>query len=97
MNRFGTRNKFATGYLLLALLLAQAGSFGHAWQHDPGAPQGQACAACASATQLSSACVDGVQFPLVIPLLSAPITHREVRFEPVEPMAFRSRGPPSTA
>ncbi len=97
MNRFRTQNKFATGYLLLALLLAQVGSFGHAWQHDPGTPQGQACAACASASQLGSACVDAVQVAIAIPVLSSPIAHRDVYREPVEQVVFRSRGPPSAA
>ena len=96
MNRFRTDNMLAAGYLLLALLLAQAGAIAHAWQHEPGSAQSKACAACASASQLASACVDNVQFARLQPMLSGPIAHHAARSRSTETVAFRSRGPPST-
>lgn len=94
MKRFRTRNKLATGYLLLALLLAPVAAAAHAWQHDPGTPQGQACAACASAGQLGSACVDSVQIPLVLPGFLCPIDARTFQGASIEPLGFLSRAPP---
>lgn len=94
MNRLRTENRLAAGFLLLALLLAQSGALAHTWQHEPGTLQGQACAACASASQLASACIDSARFADFRPALEGPLAHLASHHASIEIMVARSRGPP---
>lgn len=48
--------------LLLLLLLtgAQSGALAHAFKHEAGTPQYQACAMCVTVSQLNASCVDSM-------------------------------------
>ena len=59
MRYFRQQLRLAPG-LILALLLvgAQSAALAHAYEHDLGTAQNQACATCVTASQLSAASVD---------------------------------------
>jgi hypothetical protein len=82
--------------LLLAVLLlsAQFGSLLHAFEHDPGAPQGQYCSACATANQLSSACVDTHTDQALIPGGDRYRAEHDRGFVRTTHILVHQRGPP---
>jgi hypothetical protein len=54
-----TRTRLLPGLLLAALLIGAQGALAlHAFEHDPGAPQGKVCTTCITASQLNAGSVD---------------------------------------
>jgi hypothetical protein len=43
--------------LAIIFLAAQVGALAHAYDHEPGSPQAQACSTCIAGHSLSSACI----------------------------------------
>jgi hypothetical protein len=82
--------------LMLAVLLlsAQFGSLAHAFEHDPGAPQAKYCSACATASQLSSACVDTHTHQLVMPGGVRHVAEHDRGLLRTTPVLIHQRGPP---
>ena len=82
--------------LMLAVLLlaAQFGSLAHAFEHDPGAPQAKYCSACATASQLSSACVDTHSDLVILPAGECYVAERDLGFVRATPILVHQRGPP---
>jgi len=81
---------------LAALLLAAQGSaLTHAYKHDAGSPQSQACIGCAAASQLDSGCVDN---PEINDTRSDRPRLQAQQIEILESqheVAVRQRGPPT--
>ena len=78
------------------LIAAQAALALHAFEHDPGAPQGKVCTACVTASQLAAGSVD-------TPINDAPEPARQLfipaatrGFESAQSIPVRQRGPPSS-
>ena len=82
--------------LMLAMLLlsAQFGSLAHAFEHDPGAPQAKYCSACATASQLSSACVDTHADQAIMPAGDRYVAEHDRGFVRTAPILVHPRGPP---
>ena len=82
--------------LLLAILLltAQFGSLAHAYEHEPGAPQGKVCSTCATANQLSSACVDDRGDDSLAPRGRYDLAEHEPGSAGTRPVSVHQRGPP---
>lgn len=84
------------GLLLAGLLVgAQVGALAHAFEHDPGTPQFNLCAACVTVAQLGAAAVNAPQ-DLVLDHSHAVAQHVEP-FSPVlaDRATARQRGPPA--
>ena len=82
--------------LLLAILLisAQFGSLLHAFEHDPGAPQAKYCSACATASQLSSACIDVHSDQAIVPARTGFLVERRASLVSAAVILVHQRGPP---
>lgn len=81
--------------LLAALLLsAQFGSLLHAYEHDPGAPQGKVCSTCATANQLSSACVDTHGDNPLAPAAGRYLAEHDTGSRSASAILVHQRGPP---
>jgi len=87
-----------TSGLLLALLLitAQALALAHVYAHEIGTAQSQACVACATASQLASACVASPAFAGV-DKSAAPVPRESYStWVSAHRLVVRQRGPPLT-
>jgi hypothetical protein len=96
MNRMPRQSGLYPNLLLAALLLCgQFGSLAHAYEHDPGAPQGKVCPTCVTASQLSAASVDTHTPDPIAPAASQ--VRPEQHSEPASATAIhlRARGPPA--
>jgi hypothetical protein len=84
--------------LLLVLLLTgvQGGALAHAFEHDAGTLPNQACAICATVSQLDSGCIDTVANTDIEPCHSCQATSRVATFVSLHQLVARQRGPPST-
>lgn len=90
------KTRLLPGLFLAALLVAAQGALVlHAFEHDPGAPQGKVCTTCVTASQLAAGSLD-------IPVDVAPEPARHCfipaasrGFESVHTATVRQRGPPS--
>jgi hypothetical protein len=84
--------------ILLAVLLvtAQTAALAHAYQHEIGTPQNQACSTCLTAGQLASACVDNPQI-VDTGLFKSPL-HQQIASAScsINAIVARQRGPPTT-
>ena len=82
--------------LLLAILLisAQFGSLLHAFEHDPGAPQAKYCVACATASQLSAACIDMHSDHAMVPARKALLAVHGASLVGTAVILVHPRGPP---
>ncbi len=97
MRRFHVKTGLAPN-LLLALLLvaAQTSALAHAYEHEIGTPQNQACAACVTAGQLASACVDNPA-AMAVRAFSSPLNDQTVNSSvSIDALVVRQRGPPAT-
>ena len=83
--------------LTLAVLLisAQFGSLVHAFEHDPGAPQAKYCPDCATASQLSSACVDTNTELALVPGSSGFLAEHGASLVSSTVIFVHQRGPPA--
>jgi len=90
------KTRLLPGLFLATLLIAAQGALAlHAFEHDPGAPQGKVCTTCITASQLAAGSVDihvGVA-PEPARHCLIPAAHRS--FESVHTATVRQRGPPS--
>ena len=86
------------GLLLAALLIGAQGALAlHAFEHDPGAPQGKVCTTCVTASQLAAASVDTHVGDAPGPARHLAIPTASRGFESVHTAAVRQRGPPSSS
>jgi len=84
--------------LLTALLIGAQGALAlHAFEHDPGAPQGKVCGTCVTASQLAAGSVDTGTGEALEPALQRFIPTANRGFEPVHTAPVRQRGPPSSS
>ena len=82
--------------LLLALLLTggQSGALAHAFEHDAGTPQYQACAGCVTVSQLDASCVDTLAATDCVDHDSCRPVDEASSLESLQAPAARQRGPP---
>ncbi len=82
--------------LMLALLLlaAQTSSFAHAYEHEVGNAQSQACAACVTAGQLACDCVDKTRLRQNLQHSDRRLLNNEYISESIDALVIRQRGPP---
>lgn len=83
------------GLIVTVLVIAAQGALAlHAFEHDPGAPQGKVCGTCVTALQLAAGSVDSHAGESLAPSrqLFAPAAHRG--FESRHAAPVRQRGPP---
>ena len=89
------KTRLMPGLLVAALLIAAQGALAlHAFEHDPGAPQGKVCVTCVTASQLAAGSVDmhTGDLPEPAPQLFIPTASRG--FESAHTAPVRQRGPP---
>lgn len=87
-----------TGLIATVLVIAAQGTLAlHAFEHDPGAPQGKVCATCVTASQLAAGSVDGQVGESLAPArpIFIPAAHRGFGSRHAAPV--RQRGPPSSS
>jgi len=97
MIRPGRKPGLLPNLLLVTLLVtAQFGSLLHAYEHDPGAPQGKVCSACTAASQLSSACVDTHGHDELMPFSCDIGMLFDTGFISTHSILVHQRGPPAT-
>ena len=85
------------GLIVTALVIAaQCVLVLHAFEHDPGAPQGKVCGTCVAAGQLAAGSVDNHAGESLLPSrqLFVPAAPRD--FESRYAAPVRQRGPPSS-
>jgi hypothetical protein len=88
-------NRLMPSLLVAALLIAAQGALAmHAFEHDPGTPQGKVCATCVTASQLAAGSVDmhAGDSPEPAPQQFIPTAGRG--YESVHTAPVRQRGPP---
>jgi hypothetical protein len=86
------------GLLLAALLVGAQGALAlHAFEHDPGTPQGKVCSTCVTASQLAAGSVDILTGDAPEPAPRIFITTASRGFESVHTATVRQRGPPSSS
>ena len=93
-----TKTRLLPGLFLAALLIAaQAVLALHAFEHEPGAPQGKVCTACVTASQLAAGSVDihVGDVPEPVRHVLVPAAGRD--FESVHTATVRQRGPPPSS
>ena len=96
MNRLPRKSGFIPNLLLATLLLsAQFGGLLHAFEHDPGAPQGKVCSTCATASPLSSACIDTHADNLVVPIGGRYPAEHDTGSAGASVIFVHQRGPPA--
>ena len=78
-----------------ALLVAQVLVPAHSLDHDIGLAQGQLCAACVAAAQLSTGCVDNMHAPVPTFYLEHAPGETERDWTSCDSICVRQRGPPS--
>jgi hypothetical protein len=95
MLRLPRKSGLILNLLAAALLLsAQFGSLAHSFEHDPGAPQAKYCSVCATASQLSSACVDTHTHQAIIPGRDRHVAKHDRGYAGTSRILVHQRGPP---
>ena len=95
MMRLPRKSGLLPNLLLAALLLsAQFGSLLHAFEHDAGAPQGQYCPTCVTASQLSFACIDTQADQAIVPVGDHCLAEHDTDLVGTSPVLVHQRGPP---
>lgn len=92
------KTRLLPGLFLAALLIGAQGALAlHAFEHEPGTPQGKVCATCVTATQLDAGSVDTHtgDAPEAVRHLFIPTASRG--FDSVHTAPVRQRGPPSSS
>ena len=85
------------GLLLAALLIAaQSALLLHAFEHDPGAPQGKVCGTCVTGGQLAAGSVDNPAPDATEPAAHGLVAHADGGFDCLHTSTARQRGPPAT-
>jgi hypothetical protein len=84
------------GLFVSALLIAAQGALAlHAFEHDPGAPQGKLCGTCVTGSQLAAGGVDTHADEALLEFARHPFFPSASRgFESVHTAGVRQRGPP---
>ena len=86
------------GLFIAALLIGAQGALVlHAFEHDPGAPPGNVCGACVTASQLNSGSIDSYTGDALEPAPQLFIPTASRGFETVHTAPARQRGPPSSS
>ena len=86
------------GFFIAALLIGAQGALAvHAFEHDPGAPQGKVCTICVTANQLGATSVDTQTGDAPEPAPQHFIPSASRGFQPVQTTPVRQRGPPPSA
>ena len=91
-----TKTRLLPGLFLAALLIGAQGVLAlHAFEHDPGTPQGKVCPTCVTASQLTAGSVDthAGDAPEPVRHLFIPTASRGI--DSLHAAAVRQRGPPS--
>ena len=91
----GKKALFPSRLLALLLLTAQFSGLAHAYEHDLGATQNQACSTCIAASQLASACVDNPATTDGEASGSSQCAIQDIEIESFRAIIVRQRGPPS--
>ena len=92
-----TTARLLPGLFLAALLIGAQGALAlHAFEHEPGAPQGKVCDTCVTASQLAAAGVDMPAGDTLEPAEQPFIPTAFRGFESVHTATVRQRGPPSS-
>jgi hypothetical protein len=82
--------------LLLVLFLAgaQSGALAHAFEHDAGTPQYQACAICVTVGQLHTSSVDALAATMITDSRGCQPVAETVSMESLQAPVAKQRGPP---
>jgi hypothetical protein len=80
--------------LIILLIGAQTGALAHSYKHDPGSVQEATCASCATAGQLSSACLDSGFCSEICAFHSSLEADQHLPTDSIHSFAARQRGPP---
>ena len=82
--------------LLLVILLtgAQSGALAHAFEHDSGTLQNQACAICVTVSQLDSGCIDTLATTDIDGCYSCQTSARAATLNSLHTLVANQRGPP---
>ncbi len=91
------RKSWLPSNLLLVLLLigAQSGALAHAFEHDAGTPQRQACAICVTVSQLDASCVGAPANTDIEHCHACQAVERAATPESSHALVARQRGPPN--
>ena len=92
------KTRLLPSLFLAALLIAAQGVLAlHAFEHEPGTPQGKVCTTCVTASQLAAGSVDihAGDAPEPVRHVQTPALSRG--FESVHTATVRQRGPPSSS
>jgi hypothetical protein len=96
MSSVFSKSRWCISVLLIALLIGvQTISITHAYEHDPEAAQGTACAACVSINQLGAAVIDNGQAMSPCGFKSLFRNDHATPNAIVDLVAPRERGPPA--
>jgi hypothetical protein len=84
--------------LLLVVLLtgAQSGALAHAFEHDAGTLQNQACAICVTVSQLDSSCIDTISTTDIEACHARHTLARAATLKSLHTLVANQRGPPSS-
>jgi len=89
------KTRLLPGLFLAALLVAAQGALAlHAFEHDPGAPQGKVCTTCVTAGQLAAGSIDIHVGAAPEPARHCFIPAASHSFDSVHTATVRQRGPP---
>ena len=93
-----TKTRLLPGLFLAALLIGAQGALAlHAFEHEPGTPQGKVCTTCVTATQLDAGSVDTHTGDAPEPVRHVFIPTANRGFGSVHTATVRQRGPPSSS
>ena len=91
------KSRLLPGLLLAALLIAAQGALAlHAFEHDPGAPQGKVCGTCITGAQLAAGSLDDPAPDALEPTAHVPVPDAGGGFDSLRAWSARQRGPPTT-
>ncbi len=92
------KTRLLPGLIVTALVIAAQGALAlHAFEHDPGAPQGKVCATCVTASQLAAGSVDSPSGESLPPARQLFVPAAQRGFESRHTAPVRQRGPPSSS
>ncbi len=92
------KTRLLPGLLLATLLLVAQGALAlHAFEHDPGAPQGKVCGTCVTGSQLAAGSVDSGTRETLEPVRHSFTPTASRGFDSVHTATVRQRGPPSSS
>ena len=89
------KTRLLPGLLLATLLIgAQVAAVLHAFEHEPGAPQGKVCGTCVTAGQLAAGSVDSHAREALEPTRHLFVPTASRGFDSTHTVQVRQRGPP---